>query len=635
MMRRCMGTLLLCGGLAGCATPAIHPSLRTAALPDLLPAASFISRAPAAPVISPDGKRLLRLQKGHILVSDAALRETHRIEAEPETVAWAGDSRHVVWDQDSGGETRLLILDTDAPDAAPVTLTAWPGASSRLLHAGDRRLLFLSTRRGQSGADLWSYDFRSRRLEMLQKNPGDVADYVLDTDQHVGARVRHQDDRRILQVADERGQWKSAYSWSQFDAVRPLRIDRASGRLLLLSNVGRDKTALVERSLRDGSERLLFLHPQVDPHRVVLDPDGAPVAVWYEPDLPRTLVLDERLHAGLAQAMPADVKAWRLLDVDRGSTRAVVRAWSASGDFDALFERATGELAMLDDRRRKPALDALTVTRPVRFAGSDGRPIPAYLTLPRDAGRPLPLLVWLHDGPWERAWWSPTDTHALPQFHANRGYAVLEVNYRGSAGFGRMHMEAARGEIGGRVLQDIADGVEWAVARGIADPAHVAVGGSGFGAYAAMQAASREPARYACVVAERAIADLGAAIENPPPAWRESLHLWLSYAGDPASPEERARLTEISPLYGAGRIRVPLLVVQGAHDVQTTQEHAQRMVQALRSQGKPVHYVLFADDGHPLRRPENRVAAHRATEDFLAQCLGGRSSGWVTRTAGP
>lgn len=629
MIRACLYLMSLLAALAGCSTPATHPALRDAALPRLLPAQAFAVPEPAAPGLSPDGRRLYRVGGEGLRVGDAEGRAAVTIAARPGAVAWAGDNRHLAWEQDVDGQTRIMLLDADRPDEAPRALSPGPGSRSQLLHAGTRQLLFLDRRDGQAGPDLWSFDLAAGRLRMLQKNPGDVAGYVMDVDGTVGGRIRRQDDRHILQLADELGRWRSVYGWSVFDEVRVLRTERVRQRALLLSNVGRDKTALAEVSLRDGSERLLFLHPQVDAHEVVLDPDGRPAAVWYDPDLPRTLVLDEELHAALAQAMPDDVKAWRLQGVDRGASRALVRAWSAGGGFDALFDRADGRLTLLDDRRREPGLTALVTTRPVRFRGSDGLSIPAYLTLPRAASRPLPLLIWLHDGPWQRAWWSPSEMHALPQFHANRGYAVLEVNYRGSAGYGRAYRDAAKGEIGGRLLQDIADGVDWAVAQGIADARHVAVGGSGFGAYAALQAASREPGRYACVVAESTIADLAGAIDDPPPAWRGALSLWLRDAGDPASAVERARLREISPLYQAQHLRAPLLMVQGERDVLIAQDHAQRMLRALRDQGKTVRYLSFADEGRPLQKPENRATRHRALEDFLAPCLGGRSSGLV------
>ncbi|GIZ52236.1 alpha/beta hydrolase family protein [Noviherbaspirillum aridicola] len=632
MIRICLCLLPMLSALAGCSTPATHPSLRAAALPRLLPASGFAAAEPVPPGLSPDGRRVFRVTRGRLQVGgigEIGGGPAADLEARPGAIAWAGDSRHLAWEQDDGGESRVMLFDAEAPHAAPVALTPSAGTRVRLLHAGTRRLLLLGRRDGQAAPDVWSYDYAARRLERLLQSPDDVVDYVMDVDERIGARIRRQDDGRILQLADERGRWKSVHAWSVFDDVRVLRTDRAGQRVLLLSNVGRDKTALAELSLRDGSEKLLFLHPQVDAHKVVLDPGGQPVAVWYDPDLPRTLLLDEGFHAALTQALPDGVKAWRVHGTDRGAGQAVVRAWTAGGGFDAVFERASGRLTMLDERSDDPALDTLVATRPVRFAGSDGLVIPAYLTLPRAAQRPLPLLVWLHDGPWERAWWSPTAMHAPPQFHANRGYAVLEVNYRGSAGYGRAHMEAARGEIGGRLLQDIADGVDWAVAHGIADARHVAVGGSGFGGFAAMQAASREPGRYACIIADAAIADLAGAIANPPPAWRDSLHLWRRYAGDPGAAEERARLDEISPLYGAARLRAPLLLVQGERDVLTAQEHAQRMLRALRSQDKPVRYLSFAGEGWPLRQPENRVARHRATEDFLAPCLGGRSEGVV------
>lgn len=627
-LRLCLCLMPLAALLAGCATPPTHPSLLDARLPTLLPARSFAGLEPAPPALSPDGKRLRWFEDGVMLVGAVQGGPAFRLETGQHTPHWAADSRHLVWEEDTGdGNGRVMLLDAGAEGAAPVDATPWPGSRSRLLHAGEKTLLLISDRRERGVFDAWSVDLATMQARLLMKNPGDVVGYLVDDGEQIGGRIRSQDDRHILQVADARGYWKSVYSWSRFDHVQPLRLERGSGRLLLLSNVGRDKTALAELSLRDGSEQLLFIHPDVDPHRAVLDPDGLPVAVWYDPDLPRTHVFDRALDAALRRALPHDVKAWRLQGVDRGSRQAVIRAWSQRGSIDGLFDSAGGKLTLLADRRGDPALDALVTTRPVRFKSSDGRTIPAYLTLPHAQARPLPMLVWVHDGPWQRAYWSPSELHAPPQFLANRGYAVLEVNHRGSRGYGRAHMEAAAGEIGGALLRDIAAGVDWAVQRGIADPRHVAIGGAGFGGYAALQGANLEPGRYACGIDVAGVVDLASALENPPRDWKASLPLWRRYAGDPADPEARARLIEISPLYWAERLRAPLLVVQGAHDVLLMQEHAERMVRALRTQDKPVQYLVFSDEGRQIRQQQNRVALHRAVEDFLAACLGGRSGG--------
>lgn len=631
--------------LAGCAISPTHPALRDADLPELIPLRKFVANVDftGGHQVSPDGRKLL----WYAVSGTGIATFVRKIEGENEdggqTVFrvgrnhpyWAYDSRHLIYEEDRTGDenTQVMLLDLDRPGEAPLNLTPWKGSKSHVIHIGDARsnkLVLVNNRRDAGVFDVYTADLASGKVEMMWQNAGDVARWIMDVDGQVGARVRRQDDQNILQVLNKAtNTWKSVRKWSQFDIVWPIRIDRAAGTVLMSSNTGRDKTALVEFNLADGREKVLFEHPAVDISQVVLNGGGGrPVAVRIEPDHPQSKLLDDQLHAQLVRALPPDIQSWRVRNADTAASRIVIEMYARTGLVEALFDRATGKLTPLADTRGDPENAVLAEMQPIRYRASDGMPIDGYLTLPRTGKRPLPMLVWVHGGPWVRSYWQPSDVESISQLFANRGYAVLEVNYRGSLGYGKRHLEAAIGELGGRLQKDISDGVDWAIRSGIADQARIAIGGRSFGGYSVLQGLIQNPDKYACGVSIVGVADMLKAVETFPPYWKHSIHMWHRYAGDPSKPEDRERLKAISPLHKSEAIKAPLLVVQGANDVRVIKEHSDELVAALQRQGKPVEYLLFADEGHAIRRWQNKITMYRKIEDFLAGCLGGRSSGF-------
>jgi dipeptidyl aminopeptidase/acylaminoacyl peptidase len=214
------------------------------------------------------------------------------------------------------------------------------------------------------------------------------------------------------------------------------------------------------------------------------------------------------------------------------------------------------------------------------------------------------------------------------QFLANRGYAVLQVNYRGSGGYGRAFMEAAIGEFAGKMHDDLIDGVNWAIEQGIADPDHVAIMGRSYGGYATLVGLTMTPETFACGIDIVGPADLETLDQHFPAYWQPFMHRWRKYVGDPDNAEDRARMRAQSPLHFADQVERPVLIIQGANDVRVKQDQSDRMVEALRAAGKDVEYRVIKGEGHRIRHWKNRLTEYRAIEDFLAGCLGGRSSGF-------
>jgi dipeptidyl aminopeptidase/acylaminoacyl peptidase len=295
---------------------------------------------------------------------------------------------------------------------------------------------------------------------------------------------------------------------------------------------------------------------------------------------------------------------------------------TASGEY-ALLDRQTGQVRRL--YRQRKALDTLALRKlePVTIPARDGLRLNGYLTLPApEAGtRQLPLVLAIHGGPYARDQWGFNSPH---QWLANRGYAVLSVNYRGSTGFGKAFVTAADHEWGGRMHDDLIDAVDWAIGQGIADPKRVGCFGASYGGYAALMAATRTPEVFACIVDLFGISSLLTFMATIPPYWGPWFSIWKNRLGDPDTEAGRALLAERSPLNHLARATRPILIAQGMQDVRVVAAESEQMVAALKRRGVPVTYVSFGDEGHGFDRPENRLAFFAVAEAFLAKHLGGR-----------
>jgi dipeptidyl aminopeptidase/acylaminoacyl peptidase len=261
--------------------------------------------------------------------------------------------------------------------------------------------------------------------------------------------------------------------------------------------------------------------------------------------------------------------------------------------------------------------------KPVRFPARDGLELNGYLTIPNGTGgKNLPLVLAVHGGPFWRDSWGYV---AWDQFFANRGYAVLRVNYRGSTGYGRAFMRAAKKQFARKMHDDLIDGVNWAIGEGIADPEKIAIYGRSYGGYATLVGLTFTPEVFAAGVDVVGLSDLVTAFETFPAYWKNGLARWHLYVGHLDNPEDRADMDSRSPINFVERIAKPLLVAQGANDVRVVREHSDRIVEVARKKGLDVEYLVFDDEGHAIRKWRNKMTLARAIERFLAKHLGGRA----------
>jgi dipeptidyl aminopeptidase/acylaminoacyl peptidase len=350
-------------------------------------------------------------------------------------------------------------------------------------------------------------------------------------------------------------------------------------------------------------------------------------------DLVAVIYNDERVRIDFRdKSYEADYKLLKRQlpgrDINFGSSTADESVWvvSASSDTEPgetyLFDRKTKKLTKQYRVRERLPREALAEMKPITYPSSDGMQIPAFLTLPRGVpAKNLPLVVHPHGGPWSRDTWG---YRSIAQFLANRGYAVLQPNFRGSTGYGKKFLNAANNQWGERMQDDLTWGVKHLVAQGIADPKRIAIFGGSYGGYATLAGVTFTPDLYAAAVPYVAPSNIITLMESFPAYWESGKKIWYTRTGNPTTPEGRKMLERQSPLTHADKIKTPLLVVHGANDPRVKQAESDRIVVSLRDRNFPVEYIVAPDEGHGFARPVNNMAMFAAMERFFAKHLGGR-----------
>jgi dipeptidyl aminopeptidase/acylaminoacyl peptidase len=554
---------------------------------------------------------------------------------------WAQDSRHVLfqWDPDGSENTRVMRLDVDQPEKAPVELTPAEGARAWLRQVpllDPEHVLVEHNGRDPTEMDLYRVALATGEAVAVAQGADGVIGWVTDPAGRVLARSRRTgpDGAWALELLEPDGSWRTAFSCGPYEVFAVVDHPVERGAVLALSNRARERTALVRANLETGAEQVLHQEREVDVMGAAAHPEThAPVSTWSFPDRFAVRWFDEELGRDLALLDPGGPHILQVLSLDRGRRKATVAVSSdrASADY-WLLDRDAKRTERLGQWPLYELRDRLAEMRPVRLTARDGVVLHGYLTVPPGAEGPLPTVVKVHGGPWLRDVWG---YDPVAQFLANRGYAVLEVNYRGSSGYGRSFLQAARGQLARAMHDDLVDAVRWAVAEGVTDPERVAIYGRSFGGYAALVGLAFTPEVFAAGVSIVGFADVAALIEDFPPYWKHWMFMWRDFAGDPSDPAQRAELEARSPLHRVDRIERPLLVAQGANDVRVLRDQSDRLVAALRARGRDVRYLVFDDEGHAIQRWQSQVVLHRAIEDFLAEHLGGRSGPreWVELAA--
>lgn len=611
------------------------------ARPDLIPRRILFAGADRSAVrLSPDGRRIAFLAPvdGILNVWIGPLADVAKARAFTRVtdrdlgpwLVWLPNSRHVAFFREQGGDENWQIHRVDADTGEILALTPGPGVRSYVQQVSHRfpdELVIAHNRRDARYHDLFRVNAVTGVSTLVETNEG-FARYFTDPHFRVRFGVRLADDGGVEYL--QRG---AGGAWELFTRVdladsmgtRPIGVSDDGRELYWLDSRGRDKAAITAQDLATGATRVLAEDALADCTDMTLEPRT------YRPLLGastftrrRWHVVDPayaRDHAALAKIAPGDLSLPGLSD-DR-------RHWIAYYERDAApgryfhYDRATGKAWFLFTARRALEKAPLAAMEPVVVRARDGLPLVCYLSRPRGAapGARGPMVLYVHGGPWGRDVWGLNATH---QWLANRGYAVLSVNFRGSTGFGKAFVNAANLEWAGRMHDDLIDATDWAIGRGVADPARVAIYGASYGGYAALCGVTFTPEKFACAVDVFGISNLVTLMNTIPPYWRPWQTIWKVRMGDYTTEAGRRFLEERSPLNHVDRIVRPLLIAQGANDVRVKPSESEQIVAAMVQRKIPVTYVSFSDEGHGFRRPENRRSFHAVVEAFFAHHLGGR-----------
>jgi dipeptidyl aminopeptidase/acylaminoacyl peptidase len=589
------------------------------------------------PCLSPDGERLawlapdegvLNVWLGSRDLSDARVLTADR-DRGITTLAWAHDGRHLLYVQDRGGDENWRLHAVDVVTGEDRDLTPFDEVQARVVGLDKRfpdTVLVGLNRDRPELHDVYRLDLPTGELTKVLENPGFVG-FVVDADLRVraGAAPTPDGGMQILVRDTEEADWRLLLEAGHEDSLgtAPVAFDASGQRLLVISSIGANASRLLWVDVATGEEEVVAADDRYDVADVRLDPDTHEVQwVSFLRERVDHEVVDGAVADDLAALAAAEHGDVSVLGEDHADRTWVVGYLRDDGPSRYhLYDRDSRTLTFLFEDR--PALGGYQLSRmePFSLTARDGLELHGYLTRPHDApaGEPLPTVLDVHGGPWARDTWG---YRGEVQFFADRGYLVLQVNFRGSTGYGKDFLNAGDREWGAAMHTDLLDTVDWAVEQGYADPGRVAIFGGSYGGYAALAGVTFTPDRFACAVDLVGPSNLKTLIESIPPYWAPMVAQFHNRVGDPATDE--AFLWERSPLSRADEVARPLLIAQGANDPRVKQAESEQFVAALRERGIDHEYLLFEDEGHGFVKPENRLRFYAAAETFLAKHLGGR-----------
>ena len=597
--------------------------------------------------ISPDGTQLsfvaprdgvLNVWIAPALEPEKAKPLTTETERDVIRYDWAYTNDHIIFAKDKGGDENWHLIAINVKSGEQKDLTPYEGVASRILHVSPQRpreILVGLNDRDAKWHDAYRIDITTGERKLVQKNEDGYLSYIADDAYRLRLGIKQRPDGSEayfdpMAVGKKKDEPVLVVPHQDAITTSPFGLDPQGRKLVLVDSRERNTAALFEFDLTTRRAKLLAENAKADIEDVLVHP---------------------RTRKVQAASSNYERRSWQLIDT------------TIKPDLDYLKTVFDGELSVVDrslddqrwivayevddgpsryyryDRKAKKAtflfttrksLEGLKLAKmhPVVIPARDGMSLVSYLSLPvgSDAdgdarpSEPLPMVLFVHGGPWARDEWG---YHPYHQWLANRGYAVLSVNYRGSTGFGKAFVNAADGEWAGKMHDDLVDAVNWAIAQKVAAPDKVAIMGGSYGGYATLVGLTFTPETFACGVDIVGPSSLVTLLETIPPYWAPMIETFTKRVGDHRTEEGRKFLLERSPLTRVDQIRRPLLIGQGANDPRVKQTEADQIVKAMQAKKIPVTYVLYPDEGHGFLRAENRMSFNAVAEIFLAQCLGG------------
>ncbi len=607
-------------------------------LPPLIPRETIFGNPEKAdPQISPDGTRMAYLAPvdGVLNVwvgkldSNTYAPVTQDTDRGVRLYFWAYDGRHLLYLQDKGGDENWRLYKVDLTNNDIVDLTPFDKVQVQVVgrdKGHPHELLIGLNKDDERFHDVYRLDLRTNELKLVAKNPGDVVGWTADSDLRVRAAMASTADGgmelRVRGTADD--EWRQFLEWKPDDAMTsaPIGFTKNGTALYVVDSTDANAAQLYQIDIESGKRTKIAGDPDYDVADVLIHPDTREIQMvaWVRTH-EEWEVFDESIRN--------DIDAVRALnpgDFGIHSRTLDDSTWIVGFTEDDRpvsyhrYDRATGRSTFLFYNRPALAKYALASMQPISFASRDGLTVHGYLTVPPGfEDQRLPMVLLVHGGPWHRDVWG-YDPEA--QWLANRGYACLQINFRGSTGYGKAFLNAGDKEWGGNMHNDLVDAVQWAVDQGVAERDRIAIYGGSYGGYAALVGATFTPDLFKCAVDIVGPSNLITFIETIPPYWESYLEMLHRRVGHPERDKEL--LDSRSPLNHVDRIRIPLLIAQGANDPRVKESESEQIVAAMKTNGIDHEYLLFPDEGHGFAKPENRLKFYAAAERFLAKHMGGR-----------
>jgi dipeptidyl aminopeptidase/acylaminoacyl peptidase len=539
---------------------------------------------------------------------------------------WQYDNKHILYTQDVGGDENWRLYQTEIASKQTRDLTPWEKVRVDLVAYEWRTpdmVLVQANKRDPKLFDVYRIDLNSAKADLDTENPGDVQGWQADNALQVrAAQVDRPDGGTIIRVRnDVKSPWRELIQWGPdetFGGIAGFSPDNK--KIWIMSSLDVNAARILEIDIASGERKIIAADPQFDVAGVVTQPKTNALQVV-------TFVKQRIAYDFVDPELKADYEALQkvrnadITDISRSLDDKTWVVTYVSDDAPVtyyLYDRPSKKATFLFTSR--PALDKykLSAMKPIEYTARDGMRIYGYLTTPVGMEpRNLPMVLFVHGGPWGRDEWG---FNRYAQWLSNRGYAVLQVNFRGSTGYGKQYVNAGDRQWAGTMHTDLLDGKDWAVKQGVADANKVCIMGGSYGGYATLAGVAFSPDAFACGVDIVGPSNLNTLLKTIPPYWSTLLSTFHKRMGD-----NEEFLNTQSPLFKANQIKAPLLIGQGANDPRVNKAESDQIVQAMRKNGKDVEYYVFPDEGHGFARPTNNMAFQAAAENFLAKYLGGRA----------
>ncbi len=544
---------------------------------------------------------------------------------------WAENGIHILYMQDQAGEENDHVYRLDVETGEVVDLTPFDGVKAYVSSTDEDQpntVLVETNQQNPMFFDVYSCDLETGELTMIADNPGtdENGDMVLGfvPDEDLNIRMYYSIDPedgwiKVYHRWDENSPWEEIRAFSSNEEWGPRRFTEDGRGIYLVSNLESDLSGLYHMDLETGQETFIVSDSLADVSGVGFDPHtGEPRLVTFNYLRSRREVLDDSIAGDVEFLNGFHDGDWGVVSRDNADSTWIVVYYTVDNPaVYFLYDRAQG--SMTEMFTAIPALEGydLADVEPVEITSRDGLTLPSYLTRPDPAfygEGPWPLIMYVHGGPWARDYYG---YEPFAQLFANRGFAVLQVNFRGSTGFGKSFVTAGNRQWGQAMQNDITDGVNWAVENGIADPERVVILGGSYGGYATLAGAAFTPELYCAAVDFFGPSNLITFMETVPPYWRPMMAMMNVRVGNPDDEADRAMLEEFSPLNYPENITMPIFIVQGENDPRVVKAESDQMVEALRAIGTEVLYVVYGDEGHGFAHEENRLDFSGRVEEFL------------------